>query len=89
MMHARYIHSITHLMNSDITDIKHFIEEASLAVLNRRYIIKLCKSHIIYEERPSYINHTTISNNPYIRVPIEDFVEHYKKQKKQIGLKKP
>jgi hypothetical protein len=51
--------------------------------------MKFCESRILHKYRPPHINNSSVSNNPYITVPVEDFVEHDKKHEKHIGLKQP
>jgi hypothetical protein len=51
--------------------------------------MKLHKGRILHKDRPTDIDDAAISNNPYITIPVEDFVKHDKKHHKEVRLKKP
>ncbi len=76
-------------MEIDVADIEEFIPYTSLIGLNSWYIMKFCESRILHKYRPPHINNSSVSDNPYIAIPVEDFVEHDKKKHKYIRLKKP
>jgi len=89
LIHTHDSHLITHLMESDIANIKHFIKYASLKGLNTRYVMKFCENHITSKEWPADINHASICYYPCVTVPVEDFVNHENKQSKNIRFKNP
>ncbi len=76
-------------MERDIADIKEFVEDASLIRLDSRYIMKFHKRRILHKDGPADIYDAPISDNPYITIPIEDFVKHDKKHHKEVCFKEP
>ncbi len=76
-------------MESDIPDIEELIKYASLIRLNRGDIVEFRESRILHKYRPTHIDYTSVSDNPYITIPIEYFVKHDEKKQKEVYLKYP
>ena len=89
LKHTSHAHLVAHFMERDISDVKEFIEDASLVRLDSCYIVEFHKCRILHKNGPTDIDDTTISNNPYITIPIQDFVEHDKKHHKEVCFKEP